>query len=235
MTWFISKPISAVSYEQDDFAVTQWTYYETVPTHDIAPDQYASALERLHAGTRQVDLTGDWLPHFMDRVDEAQRLVDDPTTNPEVAGADRELLGTTLRPMRRAIVARGASEQLLHAEPNPGTRSGRGAGCFSSTSRRAVEGRSSSTSLMRPFPRAGRRSRSTRSMPVQINRSSASAGSSCWRWSPRGAASRVTISRTAALWRWTGSVSCAQPSGGERCSLEAARGAEPSCRSAATT
>ena len=29
-------------------------------------------------------------------------------------------------------------------------------------------------------------------MPAPINRWSASAGSSCWRWSPRGAASRVT-------------------------------------------
>jgi hypothetical protein len=60
------------------------------------------------------------LPHFTDRVDEAQRLVDDPTNYPEIAGADRELLGTTLRTMKRAIVDRGASEQLLHGEPHPG-------------------------------------------------------------------------------------------------------------------
>jgi hypothetical protein len=107
-------------YEKDDFAVTLWTYYEPVAPRDIAPDQYASALERLHAGMRQAELTGDWLPHFMDRVDEAQRLVDDPTNNPEIAGADRALLGTTLRTMRRAIIDRGASEQLLHGEPHPG-------------------------------------------------------------------------------------------------------------------
>lgn len=107
-------------YERDGFAVTLWTYYEPVPPHDIAPDEYASALERLHAGMRQADLTGDWLPHFMDRVDEAQGLVDDPTNNPEIACADRELLGTTLRTMRRAIADRGASEQLLHGEPHPG-------------------------------------------------------------------------------------------------------------------
>src|SRR6266536_3362582 len=79
-------------YEQDDFAVTLWTYYEPVPPHHIAPDAYASALERLHAGMRQAELTGDWLPHFMDRVDEAQRLVDDPTNNPEIAGADQSLV-----------------------------------------------------------------------------------------------------------------------------------------------
>ena len=107
-------------YEQDGFAVTLWTYYEAVPPKDIAPDEYASALERLHAGMRQVDLTGDWLPHVMDRVDEAQRLVDDPTNNPGIAGVDRELLATTLKTMRRAIVDRGAPEQLLHGEPHPG-------------------------------------------------------------------------------------------------------------------
>jgi hypothetical protein len=87
---------------------------------DIAPDEYVSALERLHAAMQQADLTGDWLPHFMDRVDEAQRLVDDPSNNPEIGGADRELLGTTLRTMRHAIIDRGASEQLLHGEPHPG-------------------------------------------------------------------------------------------------------------------
>ncbi|MGH9211307.1 MAG: phosphotransferase family protein [Acidimicrobiales bacterium] len=107
-------------YEQDDFAVTLWTYHAPLPPHDIAPDEYASALERLHAGMQQADLTGDRLPHFMDRVDKAQRLVDDPTNNPEIAGADRELLGTTLTTMRRAIIDRGVSEQLLHGEPHPG-------------------------------------------------------------------------------------------------------------------
>src|SRR5207253_1563330 len=81
-------------YEQDDFAVTLWTYYEPVPPHDIAPDEYASALQRLHAGMRRAELTGDWLPHFMDRVDEAQRLVDDPTKKPEISGAAPELLAT---------------------------------------------------------------------------------------------------------------------------------------------
>lgn len=107
-------------YEHDDFAVTLWTYYEPVPPHDIAPEEYASALVRLHAGMRQADLTGGWLPHFMDRVDEAQRLVDDPSNNPEIGGADRQLLATTLTTMSSAIIDRGASEQLLHGEPHSG-------------------------------------------------------------------------------------------------------------------
>jgi hypothetical protein len=107
-------------YERDDFAVTLWTYHQPLPPHDIAPDEYALALERLHAGMRQAEPTGDWLPHFTDRVDEAQRLVDDPTNNPAIAGPDRELLGTTLRTTGRAIIDRGASEQVLHGEPHRG-------------------------------------------------------------------------------------------------------------------
>ncbi len=107
-------------YEQDDFAVTLWTYYEPVPPRDVAPQEYAGALERLHAGMRLAELTGERLPHFMDRVEEAQRLIDDPTNNPEIAGADRELLAETLMTSSRAIVDRGTSEQLLHGEPHPG-------------------------------------------------------------------------------------------------------------------
>jgi len=107
-------------YEHDGFAVTLWTYYEPMPPHDVAADEYASALQRLHAGMRNADLNGAALPHFLDRVDEAQRLVDDPANNPEIAGADRELLATTLRTMSRAIIDRDAPEQLLHGEPHPG-------------------------------------------------------------------------------------------------------------------
>ena len=105
-------------YEEDDFAVTLWTYYEPVPPQRVAAVEYASALARLHAGMRQADLTGDWVPHFTDRVDEAQRLVDEPTN--KITDADRALLRTTLRTMRRSIIERGAPEQPLHGEPHPG-------------------------------------------------------------------------------------------------------------------
>ena len=107
-------------HEQDDFAVTLWTYYEPMPPHDVAPDEYADALERLHAGMRQADLTGEWLPHFMDRVEEAQLLVDDPTNNPEIAGADRELLGATLMTMRRAITDRARVRAAAARRTAPG-------------------------------------------------------------------------------------------------------------------
>ena len=104
-------------YVRDGFVVTLWTYYEPVSPHDVAPAEYAQALERLHAGMRQIDLPA---PHFTDRVAEAQWLVGNRAHTPELADADRELLGNTLRSLRRAIVDRGAAEQLLHGEPHPG-------------------------------------------------------------------------------------------------------------------
>jgi hypothetical protein len=107
-------------YEQDAFAVTLWTYYEAVPPHDLAPDEYAGALERLHVGMRRAGLPGESLPHFTDRVDEAQCLVDAAVNHPWMSAPDRELLATTLTRMRRTILDRGAPEQLLHGEPHPG-------------------------------------------------------------------------------------------------------------------
>lgn len=104
-------------YLRDGFAITLWTYYEPVPSRAVAPAQYAEALERLHAGMRQIDLTA---PHFTDRVAEAQRLVGNRADTPELGEEDRELLSNTLRNLRRSIGDRGADEQLLHGEPHPG-------------------------------------------------------------------------------------------------------------------
>jgi thiamine kinase-like enzyme len=53
-------------------------------------------------------------------VAEAQRLVASRDRTPALADADRELLSNTLGSLRRAIVDRGAAEQLLHGEPHPG-------------------------------------------------------------------------------------------------------------------
>ena len=103
-------------YERDGFVVTLWTYYEPVP-REVAPAEYAHALERLHAGMRQIDVA---TPHFTDRVAEAQWLVGSRDHTPALADADRELLSNTLRSLRRAIAERGAGEQLLHGEPHPG-------------------------------------------------------------------------------------------------------------------
>lgn len=107
-------------YEQDDFAVTLWTYHHPVASSMLTPAEYAMALSQLHAGLRDADVSGIAVPHFLDRVADAQRLIDDPTNNPAITGDDRELLSTTLRTTRRTIVDRQAPEQLLHGEPHPG-------------------------------------------------------------------------------------------------------------------
>jgi hypothetical protein len=104
-------------YERDGFAVTLWTYYEPASPQEVAPADYASALERLHAGMRKLDVPA---PHFTDRVERAQQLVASRDRTPALADADRELLGSTLRGLRRVIGDRGAAEQLLHGEPHPG-------------------------------------------------------------------------------------------------------------------
>ena len=103
-------------YERDGFVVTLWSYYEPVTSGEVSPAEYANALERLHAGMRKVDIP---TPHFTDRVDSAQQLVASRDRTPALADADRELLGDTLRRLRRRIGERGG-EQLLHGEPHPG-------------------------------------------------------------------------------------------------------------------
>ncbi|MEV4897205.1 aminoglycoside phosphotransferase family protein [Nonomuraea sp. NPDC055795] len=103
-------------YTRDGFTVTLWTYYEPVTPH-TSPADYAKALERLHAGMREVDVPG---PRFTDRVAEAEDIVADPHRSPELADADRAFLSGRLGSLRRAIEDRGAVEQLLHGEPHPG-------------------------------------------------------------------------------------------------------------------
>ncbi|HEY3880658.1 MAG TPA: phosphotransferase [Trebonia sp.] len=104
-------------YQRDGFAVTLWTYYEPAPPLEVSPADYASALGRLHAGMRKIDVPA---PHYTDRVEQAQQLVAGRDRTPALADADRELLGGTLRSLRRVIGDRRAAEQLLHGEPHPG-------------------------------------------------------------------------------------------------------------------
>ncbi|WP_049562108.1 phosphotransferase [Nonomuraea sp. SBT364] len=104
-------------YARDGFEITLWTYYEPVSRQVVPPADYAGALQRLHAGMRPLDLP---VPHFTERVEQAQRLVADRDRTPELAGADRELLGDTLGNLRRVIGERGGAEQVLHGEPHPG-------------------------------------------------------------------------------------------------------------------
>ncbi|MGP4114444.1 phosphotransferase family protein [Streptomyces sp. 4N509B] len=103
-------------HTRDGFAVTLWAFQEPVTPH-VSPVDYATSLERLHSGMREVDVAS---PRFTDRVAEAEKIVATPGLSPELADADRVFLGGRLGSLRRAIEGRGAVEQLLHGEPHPG-------------------------------------------------------------------------------------------------------------------
>ena len=103
-------------HERLGFAVTFWTHYEHA-RQELSPADYARALERLHAGMAKVDVA---VPHFSDRVAEAQQLVASPDRTPGLEDPDRKLLGSTLRSQRRAISERSSAEQLVHGEPHAG-------------------------------------------------------------------------------------------------------------------
>jgi hypothetical protein len=49
------------AYQRAGFVVTLWTYYEPAAARPVEPAGYARALERLHAGMRQLDVA---TPHF---------------------------------------------------------------------------------------------------------------------------------------------------------------------------
>jgi hypothetical protein len=104
-------------YERHGFVVTFWTYYEQA-CQEVSPADYAKALERLHAGMAKVDVT---VPHFSDRVAEAQQLVASPDRTPGLEDSERKLLSSTLRSQRHEISERTSGEQLLHGEPHAGT------------------------------------------------------------------------------------------------------------------
>jgi Phosphotransferase enzyme family len=101
-------------YARHGFVVTLWTYYEQA-RQEVSPADYANALERLHAGMAKVDVA---VPHFSDRVAEAQQLVASPDRTPGLEDSERKLLSSTLR--SHEIGERSSGEQLLHGEPHAG-------------------------------------------------------------------------------------------------------------------
>jgi hypothetical protein len=104
-------------YQRDGYEITIWTYYETRPSRELAPGEYAEALARLHVRLQGVDLP---TPHFMDRVVEAEQLIGSRDRSPDLADADRNLLANTFTAATRVIVQRQTHEQRLHGEPHPG-------------------------------------------------------------------------------------------------------------------
>ena len=183
-------------YLRDDFAVTLWTYYGAVPPRGFAPAEYAEALERLHAGMRQVVVK---VPHFTERVAEAQWLVGHAEMTPELLGPDRDLLRDTLHRFTDAVVDRGAGEQLLHGEPHPGNLLRTEKGLLFVDLETFCHGPSSSTShtLRRMWARSIR-------LPIRI--CCANVESSPLRSPQHGGGIETTNSRTGGNWVRSGST-----------------------------
>ncbi len=104
-------------YAHNGYAAAFWTHYEPVASATISPADYASALHRLHAGMRTLDVP---TPHCTDRVRQAEELVASRHRTPMLTDADRELLGNALSSLSRAVSEHGGAEQLLHGEPHSG-------------------------------------------------------------------------------------------------------------------
>lgn len=102
-------------YLRDRFALTFWTYYD--PVGKIAPDAYANALIRIHAGLRQIELMA---PHITVRIAGWAAEIDNPEQTPDLPVPDRELLRNTFRRVQNAISQWESTDQLLHGEPHPG-------------------------------------------------------------------------------------------------------------------
>lgn len=119
----VSAPIASLDprmearvYERDGFAVTFWTYYESV-TDTASPATYADALHRLHRAMRSSDVEA---PHCTERIAAAEALLTNRHETPALGNADRTLLLDTLRGGREAMCKRVSADQLLHGEPHPG-------------------------------------------------------------------------------------------------------------------
>jgi aminoglycoside phosphotransferase (APT) family kinase protein len=103
-------------HERDGFEIAMWTYFDPVPSNELAPADYTDALERLHGALRQVDVSA---PHFTDRLAEIRRWLADRDFTPELTDEDRELLADRIA-NPGPFLDGGAAEQLLHGEPHPG-------------------------------------------------------------------------------------------------------------------
>ena len=174
-------------YERDGFVVTLWTYYEPADASRGRTSrlrQCARAAACRHAEARCHDAA----LHGSSRGGATARGEPRPHS-----GARRRGPGAS----QQHVAKPEASDRATAAPPSScctasrtrATCSARRTGCCSSTSRRVAVGRSNSTSPMCP-----KRSASTIRAPIKT--CSASAGSSCLRWSQRGAGIEATNSRT---------------------------------------
>lgn len=102
------------AYREDDLAITWWTFYTAGAA--LSAGDYGHALRRLHLGMRGVEPPAA-VPHALDRIESARRLLDDRDLTPELPDEERGLLTRVLGELPAELADRGGG-QLLHGEPH---------------------------------------------------------------------------------------------------------------------
>lgn len=102
-------------YLRDGFAFTLWLYYEQ--HGEIAPADYADALRRFHAASRQIELNA---PHISERINTWSERLHDLQQTPDIPDPERRLLSESLKRVQAAMKRHDSADQLLHGEPHPG-------------------------------------------------------------------------------------------------------------------
>lgn len=100
----------------DDFEITFWEHFESVPARTVPTVEYVGALVSLHAGLRRAALAA---PHVRDRIVATLEFVTSRDLTPDLTDKDRTLLTSTMRDLGESIVGPAIHEQLLHGEPHP--------------------------------------------------------------------------------------------------------------------
>lgn len=107
--------VPAEVFSEGEFVLTFWTYYEPTSPRKLDPRRYATTLAELHSALKAVEAP---VPHFTDRVAEAQRRLAEEELTEALQNDDRDLLANTLSTLRTRLETCGAPEQLLHGEPH---------------------------------------------------------------------------------------------------------------------
>jgi len=90
----IESPVAALEptveplvYERDGFAVTLWTYYESVTAREVSPAGYANALQRLHAACEGSMSQRRTSPSASRRLNDWSRAATTPRRSPTRTGS----------------------------------------------------------------------------------------------------------------------------------------------------
>lgn len=106
-------------HDTGEFVVTLWSACRATTPAGVAPDEYADALARLHAGLRAVAGGDVWPVRVADRVHQAREALEAPMSGAMVLEReDLEFVRSALSDTDELIDDANPNHQLLHGEPH---------------------------------------------------------------------------------------------------------------------